>query len=98
MLRTKYSEEIEKQMKAYFDTLNEKDRRGYTAIEAMKLGHGGQNYISSVMGAIFKLSWLELMKLPMVQKRRRTGSESLVGVKRKSSRRWKISMKFSLRF
>ena len=25
MLRTKYSEEIEKQMKAYFDTLNEKD-------------------------------------------------------------------------
>ena len=40
MLRTKYSEEIEKQMKAYFDTLNEKDRRGYAAIEAMKLGHG----------------------------------------------------------
>ena len=27
-------------MKAYFDTLNEKDRRGYAAIEAMKLGHG----------------------------------------------------------
>jgi hypothetical protein len=42
MLRTKYSEKIEKQMKAYFDSLNEKDRRGYAAIEAMKLGHGGQ--------------------------------------------------------
>ena len=49
MLRTKYSEEIEKQMKAYFDTLNEKDIRGYAAIEAMKLGHGGQNYISTVL-------------------------------------------------
>jgi hypothetical protein len=44
MLRKKYSEEIEKQMKAFFDSLNEKDRRGYAAIEAMKLGHGGQNY------------------------------------------------------
>ena len=54
MLRTKYSEEIEKQMKAYFDTLNEKDRRGYAAIEAMKLGHGGQNYISSVLGCHFQ--------------------------------------------
>lgn len=62
MLRTKYSEEIEKQMKAFYDSLNEKDRRRYAAIEAMKLGHGGQNYISSVLGAIFKPSWQELMK------------------------------------
>ena len=54
MLRIKYSDEIEKQMKAYFDTLNEKDRRGYAAIEAMKLGHGGQNYISSVLGCHFQ--------------------------------------------
>src|SRR5674536_355579 len=54
MLRTKYSEEIEKQMKAYFDTLNEKDRKGYAAIEAIKLGHGGQNYISSVPGCHFQ--------------------------------------------
>jgi hypothetical protein len=40
MLRTKYSEEIEKQMKAFYDTLNEKDRRRYAAIEAIKFGHG----------------------------------------------------------
>ena len=41
-------------MKAYFDTLNEKDRRRYAAIEALKLGHGGQNYISSVLGCHFQ--------------------------------------------
>jgi transposase len=41
-------------MKAYFDTLNEKDRRRYAAIEAMKLGHGGQNYISSVLKCHFQ--------------------------------------------
>ena len=54
MLRTKYSEEIEKQMKAFYHSLNEKDRRRYAAIEAMKLGHGGQNYISSVLGCHFQ--------------------------------------------
>jgi len=40
MLCTKYSEEAEKQMKAFYDSLNEKDRRRYAAIEAMKLRHG----------------------------------------------------------
>jgi hypothetical protein len=54
MLRTKYSEEIEKQMKAFYNALSEKDRRRYAAIEAMKLGHGGQNYISSVLGCHFQ--------------------------------------------
>jgi hypothetical protein len=54
MLRKKYSAEIEKQMKAFFDSLNEKDRRRYAAIESMKLGHGGQNYISNVLGCHFQ--------------------------------------------
>lgn len=54
MLRTKYSEEIENQMKSFFDSLNEKDRRRYAAIESIKLGHGGQKYISSVLGCHFQ--------------------------------------------
>src|SRR5665648_740455 len=54
MLRIKYSDEIEDQMKAYFDTLNEKDRRQYAAIEAIKFGHGGQKYISSMLGCHFQ--------------------------------------------
>ena len=37
-------------MKAFFTTLNEKDRRHYAGLEALKLGHGGQKYISSVLG------------------------------------------------
>ena len=53
-LRIKYSEEIETQMKAFYDSLNEKDRRRYAAIEAMKLGHGGQIYISNVLGCHFQ--------------------------------------------
>lgn len=46
----KYSEEIEQKMRAFFDTLNEKNRRQYAGIEAIKLGHGGQKYIGSVFG------------------------------------------------
>jgi Rhodopirellula transposase. len=48
--RISYPEEIEQRIRAFFETLNEKDRRGYAGIEAIKLGHGGQKYISSVLG------------------------------------------------
>lgn len=41
-----YSDGVELKMKRYFDRLSEKDRRGYAAIEAAKLDHGGVEYIS----------------------------------------------------
>jgi hypothetical protein len=37
-------------MKAFFDSLSEKDRRRYAAVEAEKLGHGGVEYIAQVLG------------------------------------------------
>lgn len=37
-------------MRAFFESLNEKDRRRYAAIEARKLGHGGASYIAGVVG------------------------------------------------
>ncbi len=45
-----YSEEVEIKMKRLFDRLSEKDRRGYSAIEAAKLGHGGVEYVSRLFG------------------------------------------------
>ena len=45
-----YSPEIEQAMKKYYATLSEKDRRRYAAVEALKLGHGGQNYIAELLG------------------------------------------------
>ena len=50
MLRKNYPEEIEQKMRAFFETLNEKVRRRYAGLEAIKLGHGGQKYLSSVLG------------------------------------------------
>ncbi len=40
-----YPAEIEAQMRRYYQSLCEKDRRCYAAIEAVKLGYGGQAYI-----------------------------------------------------
>ena len=45
-----YSREIEESMKKFYETLSEKDKRRYAAIEALKLGHGGQKYICEVLG------------------------------------------------
>jgi len=44
-----YSPEIEQAMKIFYRTLNEKDRRRYAGIEALKLVHGGILYISTVL-------------------------------------------------
>ena len=45
-----YSPEIEHSMRMFHDSLSEKNRRRYAAIEAKKLGHGGTGYISTLLG------------------------------------------------
>ena len=45
-----YSPEIEHAMRLFHDSLSEKDRRRYAAIEAAKLDHGGMSYIAFVLG------------------------------------------------
>ena len=47
-----YSPGIEENMVYMFESLNEKDRRHYAAIEAQKLGRGGVAYICR----LFKIS------------------------------------------
>ena len=41
-----YTTSIEKSMKKFYDSLCEKDKRRYAAIESEKLSRGGVNYIS----------------------------------------------------
>lgn len=45
-----YPTTIEKQMVHFFQSLSEKDRRRYAAVEAAKLGHGGTAYIARLFG------------------------------------------------
>ena len=45
-----YSPEIEHSMRMFYHSLSEKDRRRYAAIEAAKLGYGGVELISTLLG------------------------------------------------
>ncbi len=45
-----YPVDVEAKMKRLFGWLSEKDRRRYAAVEAAKLGHGGVEYITRLLG------------------------------------------------
>ena len=45
-----YSPEIQRSMQMFYNSLSEKDRRRYAAIEAAKLGYGGVEWISTLLG------------------------------------------------
>lgn len=62
-----YPLEIKRAMKKYYATLSEKDQRRYAAVEAMKLGQGGQVYIARLLGCNERTihnGITELAKLP----------------------------------
>ena len=45
-----YPPDIEELLRQYYRSLSEKDRRRFAALEAIKLGHGGTEYIAHVLG------------------------------------------------
>ena len=48
--RAHYSPEMEEQIRGFHQSLTEKDRRRFAALEAQRLGHGGIEYIAQVLG------------------------------------------------
>jgi hypothetical protein len=50
-------------MQRYYGSLSEKDRRRYAAIEAVKLGYGGQAYIRRLLGCHHETLQLGLKEL-----------------------------------
>jgi len=45
-----FEEAVEQRMQAFWQTLSEKDRRRFAALEASRLGHGGIGYVAGVLG------------------------------------------------
>jgi len=43
-----YAKRVEVQMVNFYQSLSEKDRRRYAAVEAEKLGHGGVAYVAQL--------------------------------------------------
>jgi hypothetical protein len=46
----RYDEKVERHMQLFYESLSEKDRRRYAALETEKLGHGGVEYVAQVVG------------------------------------------------
>ena len=62
-----YRPEIEQLLRQYYQSLSEKDRRRFAALEAIQLGHGGIRYMSKVLGCdpqTIKDGMRELKHLP----------------------------------
>ena len=49
MSMVKYPARVEERMRKFYESLSEKDRRRYAAVEADKLGHGGMLYVAEVL-------------------------------------------------
>ena len=47
---SQYEAAAEERVRAFYETLSEKDRRRYVAVEAQRLGHGGIRYVAQVFG------------------------------------------------
>ena len=45
-----YTPEVEQTMRSLFESLSERERRHYAAVEAAKLGRGGLRYLAHVLG------------------------------------------------
>lgn len=49
-LTVRYEPEVAERMRGFYQSLSEKDRRRYAAIEARRLGRGGIAYVAKVLG------------------------------------------------
>jgi hypothetical protein len=75
-LETSQISSSEEQMKSYYESLSEKDRRRYAAIEANKRGYGGLGQIGKLLGCnyrtirkgIAELKQLSLINAPRIRR------------------------------
>ena len=67
VFQKRYEPHFEEQLRAFERTLSEKDQRRFAALEAVRLGHGGVEYVAEVLGCSTKTierGTLELAQLP----------------------------------
>jgi len=68
-----YTSLVEERMLNFYESLSEKDRRRYAAIETLKLPHGGQNYISLVLDCDVKTIQQGLLDLQTTEELKKKG-------------------------
>lgn len=68
-----YGRGVEEGMINFYDSLSEKDRRRYAAIEVQKLPYGGQKYISKLLGCAEKTIQQGLLDLANEEALKKSG-------------------------
>lgn len=53
-MEDRFDASVERQMRDFYNSLSEKDRRRYAGMEALKLPHGGIRYVAGVLGCNVK--------------------------------------------
>ena len=48
-----YDEAVQDQMVMFYNSLSEKDKRRYAAIEVLKLPYGGRSYMQSILSCSY---------------------------------------------
>lgn len=67
VFQSQYEAVVEEQVRAFYETLSEKDRRRFVAVEARRMGHGGVTYVAEVFGCserTIERGMQELAELP----------------------------------
>ena len=67
LLMVQYEPELAERMRGFYQTLSEKDRRRYAALEARRLGRGGAVLVAEVLGCstrTIERGAIELDQLP----------------------------------
>ncbi|MBW4553906.1 MAG: hypothetical protein KME35_22795 [Aphanocapsa sp. GSE-SYN-MK-11-07L] len=72
-----YPSVVEQQMQRLYQSLNERDRRRYAAVEASKLGHGGMSYICGLFECNYRSLALGLEELQQASVMQQDSSKCL---------------------
>jgi hypothetical protein len=80
-----YPKEVEQSMKEFFNSLSEKDKRRYAAVEAQKLGRAGITYISKLLGCSRSTIYAGLKELGVLPEKKHELRIRRQGGGRKSS-------------
>jgi hypothetical protein len=62
-----YPLHIQIMMQRLYQSLNERDKRRYAAVESAKLGYGGVNYVSQILGCDPKTIQAGLLELKQIE-------------------------------
>ena len=86
VFQRRHEPHVEDQMRGFWRTLSEKDRRRFSAFEAVRLGHGGAGYVAGLLGCSTRTIMRGVVELEQLPDDPAAGRVRRAGAGRKKSR------------